>query len=185
MTEQTPAKGKLLIAEPFLGDPNFERSVVLLCEHNENGSFGFVLNQTTQLTLKDVIDDEVYAEVPLHVGGPVEQNTLHFIHRLGALVEESIQVADNLYWSGDFEQLKSMLNTGTAAIQDVRFFIGYSGWGDGQLERELKQEAWIVTDADSDFIFNTPTDQFWRGVLRRMDGKYKSIANYPTDPRLN
>jgi putative transcriptional regulator len=185
MNNQFPAKGKVLIAEPFLGDPNFERSVVLLCEHNESGSFGFVLNQTTQLTIKDVIEEEIYVPVPLQVGGPVEHNTLHFIHRLGSLVEDTLTVTDGLYWGGDFEQIKSLLNMGKITQQDVRFFIGYSGWGSGQLDNELKQNAWIVTDADANFIFTTPTDQLWRGILRRMDGKYKSIANYPTDPRLN
>ena len=185
MNEQTPAKGKLLIAEPFLGDPNFERSVVLLCEHNESGTFGLVLNQTTELTLKDVIEDEIYVPAPLQVGGPVEQNTLHFIHRMGEMIDDAIQISEGLYWGGDFEQLRSLLTMGKITQQDVRFFVGYSGWWGGQLENELNQNAWIVTDADSDFIFTTAPNQFWRSVLRRMDGKYKSIANYPTDPRLN
>ncbi|MDJ1499136.1 YqgE/AlgH family protein [Xanthocytophaga agilis] len=185
MIEQIPAKGKLLIAEPFLGDPNFERSVVLLCEHTETGSFGFVLNQTTVLTLKDVIEDEIYADLPLHIGGPVEHNTLHFIHRMGTIIDDTIPIADDLYWGGDFEQVKSLLNMGKMSTDDIRFFVGYSGWGEQQLENELKQNAWIVTDAESSFIFQTPADQFWRNILRRMDGKYKAFANYPTDPRLN
>ncbi len=185
MTSQTPARGKLLIAEPFLGDANFERSVVLLCEHNESGSFGLVLNQSTQLMLKDVIADDLFSDVPLHIGGPVEQNTLHFIHSLGEQIEESIQVSDRLYWGGDFEQVKSLLNRGKITPEEIRFFIGYSGWGSGQLQHELNQQAWIVTNAESDFIFRTTAEQFWRGILRRMDGKYKALANYPTDPRLN
>ena len=185
MSKLIPAAGKLLIAEPFLGDPNFERSVVLLCEHNEEGSFGLVLNQATPLTLKDVISDEVYADMPLHVGGPVEHNTLHFVHRLGNAIKDAIPVTDGIWWSGDFEQVKSLLNMGKVGPQQVRFFVGYSGWGAGQLDGEIAQNAWMLTDADADFVFTTPSDQFWRGVLRRMDGKYKSIANYPTDPRLN
>ncbi len=185
MNEQSLDKGKLLIAEPFLGDPNFERSVVLLCEHNENGSFGFVLNQTTELTLKDVLEEEFYTDIPLQIGGPVEHNTLHFIHCLGTMVEDTVPIAEGLYWGGNFEQVKSMLTMGKITPQDVRFFVGYSGWGDGQLDNELKQNAWIIAEADASFIFNTPANQFWRGILRRMDGKYKSIANYPTDPRLN
>ena len=185
MNELKPSQGRLLIAEPFLGDPNFERSVVLVCEHNESGTFGFVLNQTTHLLLKDVIEDEIYAQIPLHIGGPVEQNTLHFVHRMGAVIEDSVQIGEGLYWGGDFEQLRSLLNMGTVTEQDVRFFIGYSGWGSGQLDGELTQNAWIVTETDADFIFDTPANQFWRGILRRMDGKYKALSNYPTDPRLN
>ena len=185
MAGQTPAKGKLLIAEPFMGDPNFERSVVLLCENNEKGSFGLVLNQTSELTLKDVVDGDFYADVPLGIGGPVEQNTLHFIHRLGGMIEESTRIADGLYWSGDFDQVKSLLNMGKITPTDIRFFVGYSGWGGGQLVAELAQNAWIVSQADPDFIFGTPPGQLWRGILRRMEGKYRALANYPTDPRLN
>lgn len=179
-----PSKGKLLIAEPFLGDPNFERSVVLLCEHNENGSFGFVLNQQTNLKLEDVIDD-VYADFPLFLGGPVEQNTLHFIHRLGDIIDGTIDIGNGLYWTGDFDSVRSLLNIGKIKENDIRLFIGYSGWSEGQLESEMKRNSWIVSETDANFIFDTPTDQFWRSVLKRMGGEYKVLSNYPTDPRLN
>jgi putative transcriptional regulator len=180
-----PAKGKLLVAEPYLGDPNFERSVTLLCEHNQHGSFGLTLNQTTNLTLSDVFDGEIYANIPVYLGGPVQQNTLHFIHRLGNLVEDTIEIAENLYWSGDFEQVKSMLNIGTITEKDIRFFIGYAGWSEGQLISEIETNAWILTDADSEFIFSTAASDFWRGILRKMGGKHKMLSNYPIDPRLN
>lgn len=179
-----PSKGKLLIAEPFLGDPNFERSVVLLCEHNENGSFGFVLNQLTNLKLEDVIDN-VYADFPLFLGGPVEQNTLHFIHRLGNIIEGTVDIGNGIYWTGDFDSVRSLLNIGKIKENDIRLFIGYSGWGEGQLEGEMKRDSWIVSETDADFIFDTPTNQFWRSVLKRMGGEYKVLSNYPTDPRLN
>ncbi|MFN3849231.1 MAG: YqgE/AlgH family protein [Spirosomataceae bacterium] len=179
-----PSKGKLLIAEPFLGDPNFERSVVLLCEHNENGSFGFVLNQQTNLKLEDVIDD-VYADFPLFLGGPVEQNTLHFIHRLGDIIDGTIDIGNGLFWTGDFDSVRSLLNIGKIKENDIRLFIGYSGWSEGQLESEMKRNSWIVSETDANFIFDTPTDQFWRSVLKRMGGEYKVLSNYPTDPRLN
>lgn len=179
-----PSKGKLLIAEPFLGDPNFERSVVLLCEHNENGSFGFVLNQQTNLKLEDVIDD-VYADFPLFLGGPVEQNTLHFIHRLGDIIDGTIDIGNGLFWTGDFDSVRSLLNIGKIKENDIRLFIGYSGWSEGQLEFEMKRNSWIVSETDANFIFDTPTDQFWRSVLKRMGGEYKVLSNYPTDPRLN
>src|SRR6218665_3318782 len=98
-------KNKILIAEPFLGDPNFERSVVLLCEHNAEGSFGFVLNQESSLRLADVVEG-VYADFPLYIGGPVEQNTLHFIHRLGDMVDNTVEIGNGIYWSGDFESFR-------------------------------------------------------------------------------
>ncbi len=178
------ANGRLLIAEPFMGDTNFERSVVLICEHTAQGTFGLVLNQTTDLHLSDVIED-ITPDLPLFMGGPVQQNTLHFIHRRPDLIDDSIKIMDGLYWSGDFEEIKRAVNLGTLTERDARFFIGYSGWSEGQLADELVQKAWIVSHVNADFLFDTPTKEFWRGVLKRMGGEYKSIAHYPVDPRLN
>ncbi|CAH0996376.1 hypothetical protein EMA8858_02508 [Emticicia aquatica] len=177
-------KGKILIAEPFLGDKNFERSVVLLCEDNEEGSFGLVLNQLTNLRLDDVMDN-IYGDLSLFLGGPVEQNTLHFIHRLGNQIDNTIEIGNGIYWSGDFEQIKNLINIGKISENDIRLFIGYSGWASKQLEGELKKDSWIVSDADANLIFDTPSKQFWREVLKRMGGQYKVLSNYPIDPRLN
>ncbi|WP_461109232.1 YqgE/AlgH family protein [Spirosoma koreense] len=176
--------GDLLIAEPFMGDTNFERSVVLVCEHSPAGTFGLVLNQRTDIHLSDVIE-EVHPDVALYVGGPVQQNTLHFIHRRPDLIDDSIRVVDGLYWSGNFEQVKRAVNLGTLTERDIRFFIGYSGWSEGQLDAELAQKAWIISRTSADFLFDTPTKEFWRGVLKRMGGEYKAMAHYPVDPRLN
>lgn len=180
----TVTSGSLLIAEPFMGDTNFERSVVLICEHNDDGTFGLVMNQLMDLRLSDVLED-VYADQPLFVGGPVQQNTLHFIHRRPDLIDGAVRVIDGLYWSGNFEQVRKAVNLGTLSERDIRFFVGYSGWSAGQLAGELEKKAWIVSYTDVDFLFETSADQFWRGVLKRMGGQFKSIAHYPVDPRLN
>lgn len=180
----TVTNGSLLIAEPFLGDKNFERSVVLVCEHNQEGTFGLVLNQKTNLHLSDVIED-VYADYPLFVGGPVQQNTLHYLHRRPDLIDESIQISAGLYWSGNFEQIKQSVNLGVMPESDIRFFVGYSGWSEGQLDNELSEKAWIISQTTPAFLFNTPADEFWRGILKSMGGEFKAIANYPVDPRLN
>ncbi len=185
MKSTTPlTNGSFLIAEPYLGDTNFERSVVIVCEHNSEGTFGLVLNQTTALTLSDVIED-VYADYPLFVGGPVGQNTLHYLHRRPDLIDGSIRLGEGLYWSGNFEQVKQAVNIGTMPEKDIRFFVGYSGWGEGQLDDELDEKAWIVTRSNARFLFDTPVDEFWRGILKSMGGEFKAIAHYPLDPRLN
>lgn len=176
--------GNLLVAEPFMGDANFDRSVILVCEHSPSGTFGLVLNQSTDLHLSDIIED-VHPDLPLFVGGPVQQNTLHFIHRRPDLIDGSIRVTEGVYWSGDFNQVKQAVNLGTLTEHDARFFVGYSGWNEGQLEAELQQKSWIISNAQADFLFDTPAKEFWRGVLKRMGGEYKSIAHYPVDPRLN
>src|SRR5687767_3484687 len=140
-----PEKGRLLISEPFLPDPNFERTVVLLCEHNEEGSFGFVLNKPSILKVNEVIEDIGGLENPVFVGGPVQQDTLHFIHR-NVSVPNAVQIANNVFWGGDFDNLLSLVDTKQITGIDLRFFLGYSGWGPGQLDSELEQDSWIVCD---------------------------------------
>ncbi|WP_025762723.1 YqgE/AlgH family protein [Dyadobacter tibetensis] len=182
---QQVSKGSLLIAKPYLGDPNFERRAVLICEYTADGCFGFVLNQMTDVFLGDVIDESIYQDVPLYLGGPVEKNTLHFIHRRPDLIDEGVEIMEGLHWGGDFEKVKIMLNMNTLSLSDIRFFIGYSGWGRGQLQDEIEAESWIITKTSPDFLFDTPANSFWREVLRNMGGEYRSIAHYPVDPRLN
>jgi len=179
------SKGSLLIAKPFLGDPNFERGVILMCEYNREGSFGFVLNQVTDLFLGDVLEETIYQDIPLHLGGPVEKNTLHFIHRRPDLIAGGSEIMKGVFWGGDFNQLKTLLNMNTIRDNDIRFFIGYSGWSGGQLDDELRQDSWIIANTNSEFLFTTPPGNFWREILRSMGGEYKSIAHYPIDPRHN
>ena len=181
-----PAKGDLLISEPFLADANFERSVILLCEHNEEGSLGFVLNKPSTLTLSDALDEVSGSEEVLHTGGPVQQNTLHFVHRIPQLMEQADDLGNGIYWGGDYEALLSLINTRQLLAEDIKFFAGYSGWAPQQLTHELVEEAWIVYHgASAQQIFDMPANQLWREVLRSMGGEYKAIANYPIDPRLN
>ena len=185
--QQFPEKGDLLISEPFLPDPNFERSVILLCEHNEEGAFGFVLNKTTTLSLADVIEEsDGFDDETLFVGGPVQQDTLHFIHRYGEVLDEAVTIGKGLYWGGDFEQLRMLIATGSVSAQDFRFFLGYSGWSSGQLMDEIEEQSWVVyKGANADQIFDWDYDSLWRAVLKQMGGQYKMFSNYPTDPRLN
>jgi putative transcriptional regulator len=178
-------KGTLLIAEPFLGDPNFERSVVLLCDHHVRGSFGFVLNHPAEWQLADVIEDDIYPDVPLYTGGPVEKNTLHYVHCRPDLIEEATRVREGLYFGGNFDQIKRQLNLGVLTPRDIRFFIGYSGWGAGQLAKELRQNSWYLAETEPAHLFATPPEQLWRSVLRGMGGEYKVLSHYPTDPSLN
>jgi putative transcriptional regulator len=181
----TPAKGMLLISEPFLEDPNFDRTVILLCEHNEQGSFGFVINQSANISLKEVIEIAESNDQQLFVGGPVEHNTLHFIHRFPSL-ENGVEIINGLYWGGDFDQLLALIDTGQATKEDVKFFVGYSGWETDQLEEELKINSWIVSDIrNPDLLFMQEDKELWKKVLVELGGKFSIYSNYPSDPRLN
>ena len=184
-TNLSPAKGMLLISEPFLEDPNFDRTVILLCEHNEQGSFGFVVNKSANLTLKEVVEISESNDQQLYIGGPVEHNTLHFIHRFPSL-DNAVEIVNGIYWGGDFDQLLSLLDTGQATEEDVKFFVGYSGWDTEQLGEEVKLNSWIVSDIkDPDLLFLQEEDKLWKKVLDGLGGKFSIYSNYPSDPRLN
>ena len=181
-----PQKGDLLISEPFLADPNFSRTVILLCEHNEEGSFGFVLNKSAKVKLNELIEGVDNREDAIYVGGPVQQNTLQFIHKNNDLIEGGIEVRDGIYWGGDFEEMLAMMEGDLIKEEDIKFFIGYSGWSAGQLKGELELNSWIISrNVNIDQIFNTDIESLWKEVLNTMGGKYKIVANFPVDPRLN
>ncbi len=180
-----PERGRLLISEPFLPDPNFERTVVLLCEHNDEGSFGFVLNKPSILKVSEVMEELTEMENLVYVGGPVQQDTLHFIHR-NASLENAVEIVEKIYWGGAFENLLILLESKQINSTDIRFFLGYSGWGPGQLDAELDQDSWIVCDYVTDqLLFDTGPDVMWRKALENMGGRFSMYSNYPVDPRLN
>jgi len=181
--------GTLLISKPFLGDPNFERSVVLLCrDEPADGSFGLVLNRLTNLVLDDVLDLPPHvgaaATLPIYVGGPVEPNTLHYLHRRADL-PGATDLGQDVYWGGDFDVLLGLISSGAVSPDDVRLFAGYSGWSKGQLAGEMEGESWIKHPASAGKVFTLASDAFWRDILREKGGRFKVLANYPVDPRLN
>ncbi|MBY5950222.1 YqgE/AlgH family protein [Algoriphagus sp. NF] len=183
---QNPQAGDLLISEPFLQDENFSRSVVLLCEHNEEGSFGLVLNKPSILRLNEIVDGMDFLDAEVYVGGPVEQNTLHFVYVGEKKIEGSIKIGEQLWWGGDFQELVEALRLGLIQVETIRFFLGYSGWAPDQLQEELSENVWIIcqSEINPDTLANTP-EELWRSLLKNMGGEFKVIANYPPDPRLN
>jgi len=181
-----PRKGDLLISEPFLTDPNFSRTVILLCEHNEEGSFGFVLNKPAKIKLNELIEGVGDRDDYIYIGGPVQQNTLQFIHKNDRLIEGGSEVQDGIFWGGDFEQMLAMMDSKLIIPDDIKFFIGYSGWAAGQLKSELEVNSWIISrNVKIEQIFNTDVETLWKEVLNTMGGKFKIVANFPVDPRLN
>lgn len=181
-----PERGDLLISEPYLPDPNFVRTVILLCEHDENGSFGFVLNKRSHASLPELIEEAEGFEQEVFVGGPVQQNTLHFLHKSPETLQGDKKIVDGVYWGIDFEGLMSSINTRQVSGDELKFFVGYSGWSPGQLMEELNAKSWIVyKKATPELVFEMNPDELWREALKTMGGKFRVISNYPTDPRLN
>jgi len=182
--EHKPTKGCLLISEPHLPDRDFERSVIYLCEHNEKGSFGLVLNKPSKHKLNELVQN-IETELAVGVGGPVEHDTLHFLFRNKVDIEGSVKVGDNIYWGGNYNEIADLVNIGEFE-NDILFFIGYSGWSEGQLEEEIERNSWIVFPyASEQLVFNTRNKNLWKEVLKEMGGRFSVFANYPSDPRLN
>lgn len=186
----TLRSGSLLISQPYLGDPNFERSVVLLCRHDdEEGTFGLMLNRPTTVRLGDAMslpggDEHPAATLPLHVGGPVQPDTLHYLHQRPDLPGAE-PLADDVYWGGDFEALLGLISTGELTENNLRLYVGYSGWTAGQLAGEVQEKTWIVHPNAAGKVFTLTTDAFWQAILREKGGRYRVLSNYPLDPRLN
>lgn len=182
--ELMPDTGRLLLAEPLMLDPNFRRSVVYLTEHNELGSIGFVLNQRSVLSVKDLIED-VEVDMSVYIGGPVENNTLHYIHSLGDEIDSSTEISEGVFWGGNFETVKLLLNNHYLNDENIRFFVGYSGWSPDQLEYEMEENAWLVAESKPGFIFHQNDAGLWMDVVRSLGDKYAHIVNFPIDPNLN
>ncbi|MFY0627398.1 MAG: YqgE/AlgH family protein [Reichenbachiella sp.] len=181
-----PERGDLLISEPYLPDPNFERTVILLCSHDENGSFGYVLNQVSQVVFEDLVKDIEKFKEKIFIGGPVQQDTLHFLHRSENNAIGGEPIAEDIIWGGDYNYLLELIKTEKIDAKNFKFFVGYSGWSAGQLEEELAVKSWIVyKNASTNQIFDIAPDALWKTVLEELGGKFKMISKYPTDPRLN
>lgn len=181
-----PAAGRLLISEPFMADPNFKRSVILLTEFSEAGAMGFVLNHQTEYMLGDILPDLSYSEIPVYSGGPVAANTLHYIHRCPQKINHGIEIATGIYWGGDFEQIKELITNYQLTEDEIKFFTGYSGWTPDQLDEELREDSWIVTDNfEADNVFSNSEQNLWREVVIGLGQRYAHIANFPENPTLN
>ncbi len=181
-----PEKGRILLAEPFLPDLNFRRAVIILIEHNENGTMGIVLNhEFSKLTLNKVVKDlSVEVEIPLFNGGPVSNDTLFYLHTFED-VPGALPIQEGLYLNGNFDLIKTMLEEGVDIEGKIRFFLGCSGWGHEQLQRELKQNSWIVTEEKTNILLNPNTSDLWENVMTNQGGKYSIWARYPLSIEAN
>ena len=178
-------KGNLLIADPsILNDDSFNRSIILLTEHNHQSSVGFILNRPLKYTLNDVIPD-INCSFTVYQGGPVEQDNLYFLHRIPHLISDCIQISENVFWGGDFNILKNLLINNAIKSTEIRFFLGYSGWSADQLHDEIQNQSWFVSKNDFENIFSVDNESLWKNKLIQKGGEYKIWANAPRDIHLN
>lgn len=178
--------GSVLISEPFLDDDYFSRSVIILCEHNNEGSFGFVLNKYVDSEVGDIFPEFTEHDIRISIGGPVDHSNLFYIHTLGSEIKKSFLIKDDLYLGGDFEQLKELIKIEPKKAKQIKFFIGYSGWGEQQLEKELKEKSWLVlNDVSSKTIIDTSKEDIWKDILIKLGGRFKVMSKFPINPSDN
>lgn len=178
--------GKLLIAEPFMLDPHFKRTVVLMADYSvEEGSVGFILNKKMEVKLEELTSDFGELDAPVHYGGPVDTNSMYFIHNVGDLLDDSIKISRGVYWSGDYDKLKFLVDCQLIQAHNIRFYIGYSGWSKDQLEDELKTRSWLISEMEPNFIFKNPPDNLWKEILDYKGYHFSALSALEGDELMN
>ncbi len=181
----TPKKGALLLSDPFEMDVHFTRAVVLICDYDSNGTFGFVLNNYVEMTATELNQSLTSFKGRVSIGGPVDKTNLFYIHRF-AWVQGSQKIQDDLYFGGEFDEVIEQMKIHPESEKMVRFFIGYSGWNAGQLEEELQQNTWIVVENQTvDTIMNTTSNKLWKEIMGSQGTKFRLLADFPINPENN
>jgi putative transcriptional regulator len=180
-----PAAGRILISEPFLKDFYFQRSIILLADHNKDGSFGLIMNKPVEVKLHEIIPDFPEFDADVYLGGPVKTDNLYFIHSLGEEIENSLKIIDGIYWGGDIDIVHDMIEHGKVTNDKIRFFLGYSGWSSNQLEDELKENSWLVADVKANQLLTSHPEKMWKNIVSKLGGDFSDWINYPADPTMN
>lgn len=180
-----PSRGKVLISEPFLCEEPFRRSVIMMIDHNHEGSMGIIINKPLPLLLNDIIKEFKYLnDIPVYCGGPMGQDMLFYIHSISG-IPQSIPIGDNLFFNGDFTEIKRYILQGNPIEGKIRFFLGYSGWSEGQLRQEIKENTWLISQGTQQLLFDSPCKNTWKHALGNMGNKYETWARFPQIPSWN
>lgn len=178
--KRPPQKGFVLVADPFSNNDFFSRSVIYLCEHNEEGTFGFVLNNFVDLNLPNIAKNFPSIDTEISIGGPVQTDNIFFIHTVGNLVPGSVKVTEHISMGGDYDHLTKLIEEGSISPHQVRFFLGYSGWSAGQLEEEIQHNSWIVAPVLSPLeIMDFSVSDLWHRFMKREGKKYDILSKAP------
>lgn len=178
-------KGQLLLDSGQLRGSFFQRTVVLICQHDAEGAFGLVLNRSTGSNAGDMIVadlPDVLKICPLYLGGPVQPSALSFLHTEAFIPEAN--VLPNLSLGHSLDALVE-IGESFSSTKQIRMFAGYAGWSPGQLEDEVKRQAWLIHPASLELVFDANPEQLWQRILRQKGWKYRLLADMPEDPSLN
>lgn len=186
----TAEKGRVLISDPFLNDDYFSNAVILICELNTNGAFGLVLNHYIEEELSDLMTKFTLlntSEFKISLGGPVDTDSIYYIHNRPDLIKGSISIFDDLFLgNGDnFDDIADLIENKTINKNEIKFFLGYSGWTSGQLDEELNKNSWFVGKLSAKTILEYHDSNIWKKTLEQMSEKHRVISNFPQNPMLN
>ncbi len=179
-----PKPGKVLVSEPFGSEGVFNRSVILLAEHNEEGTVGFILNKPLPKKVSDFSSELRNIDTNMALGGPVSSKRIYYIHTYGDKIPGSIYIKKGLYWGGNFDVLRAMSEEGVLDENKVRFFLGYSGWEPKQLTNEIKKDYWLVSEIDVKTIMGN-NHKIWQKTVSALEKPYSAWQYFPVNPNLN
>lgn len=163
----------------------FRRSVVLLADHNKEGSFGLVMNKPIDMKFNELLAEFPAFDARVFLGGPVKTDNLYFIHTLGEAIPRSLKIIEGLYWGGDIDYVKDLISGSSITTNQIRFYLGYAGWGPKQLESELEEFSWVIGRAKSETLLKAKPDNMWATMVKKLGPEYAEWVNYPIDPSLN
>ena len=180
-----PVIGDVLISEPFMNDFYFRRSVILLIDHNEEGSLGVIFNKRLTIPFNEIVQGFPEFNADVYLGGPVETDRIFFIHTVGEMIPDSHLISNGLYWSGNISVLKSMIKMDLIKPHEVRVYVGYAGWDGGQLRNELKANTWVVGRFTAKQLLRTMPGKMWSDFVKQIGKRYALWDKFPVNPSEN
>lgn len=183
MIEQKIKRGQILLADPFMDVSVFKRAAIYMCEHNKEGSLGFIINKQLDFNIQELVLDFPEFDSNVYYGGPVSTDTIHYVHTKGDILEDAIRITKGIYWGGDFNKLKFFIEKGLIKPNEVRFYLGYSGWEPNQLAQEIETGSWLVADADLNYIFAKRWSVLWNKILEDAGGT-KAVISKLNNPHF-
>lgn len=179
-------KGNVLIGKPnILGDVIFNRAIIVIADCNNEGVVGFIINKPIDDKLNDLIP-EIEKDFNVFDGGPVEKDKLYFIHNVPEILTGGLKIADGLYWGGDYKLVVDLINNGDINSSQIKFFLGYSGWGEMQLEDEIKNEVWLKqSHFNTSEIISCDKASYWNEKIKSIGGEFLIWSNAPDNPNYN
>lgn len=184
MSIKSIKKGAILLARPSLSTDIFSRSVVLIAEHYEGGTIGFIINKSLNLPAS-IFLPSIEGEYIIGEGGPVQRENIYFFHKRPDLIKNSTHIINDIYWSGNFMDVINAFKTDLITPLELKFFLGYCGWKKGQLEHEIANKEWEILESKGINVFETFDNALWKGLLKKLGGDNLLWINTPLDPSMN